>query len=86
VAATERQTFQISQCDWDMLAVWKKGTDQTSTRMQIVVFVGRRSYYSMILTERSQLLVGTHNVKQSHCGLYQQLWVTLYQKRGILYS
>jgi hypothetical protein len=36
VVATERQTFQISQCAWDLLAVWKKATYQTSTRMQIV--------------------------------------------------
>jgi hypothetical protein len=25
VAETERQTFQLSKCDWGMLAVWKKG-------------------------------------------------------------
>jgi hypothetical protein len=24
VAATERQTFQLSQCAWYLLAVWKK--------------------------------------------------------------
>jgi hypothetical protein len=41
-APTKRQTFQLSQCAWDMLAVWKKQTYQTSTHMQIVVFVERR--------------------------------------------
>jgi hypothetical protein len=42
VATTERQTFQISQCAWDLLAVWKKLTYQTLIHMQIVVFVENR--------------------------------------------
>jgi hypothetical protein len=86
VLATERQTFQLSQYAWHLLAVWKKGTDETLTRMQIVVLVGKRSYFSMILTKSSQLFIRIQKVKQSHCLLYQQLWVTLYQEREILYS
>jgi hypothetical protein len=41
VATTERQTFQLSQCAWDLLAAWKKLRDQTLIHMQIVVFVER---------------------------------------------
>jgi hypothetical protein len=41
--ATESKTFQLSQCAWDLLTVWNKGTDKTSTRIHTVVFVGRRS-------------------------------------------
>jgi hypothetical protein len=52
VAATERQTFQLLQCAWDLLAVWKKETDKTLTHMQTFVFVGRRFWYLMILTGR----------------------------------
>jgi hypothetical protein len=33
VKATERQIFQFLQWDWDLLAVWKKETDQTLTHM-----------------------------------------------------
>jgi hypothetical protein len=42
VETTERQTFQISQCAWDMLAVWKKLTGQNFTHIQIYVFVEKR--------------------------------------------
>jgi hypothetical protein len=42
VVATERQTFQLSQCARDLLAVWKNGTGQTLINMQIVVFVENR--------------------------------------------
>jgi G:T-mismatch repair DNA endonuclease (very short patch repair protein) len=42
VATTERQTFQLSQCGWEFLAVWKKLTDQTLIHMQIVVFAVNR--------------------------------------------
>jgi hypothetical protein len=50
--ATVRQTFQLLQCAWDVLAEFKKETDHTLTHMQTGVFVGRRFWYSMILTGR----------------------------------
>jgi hypothetical protein len=34
VMETERQTFQLSQCAWDLLAVWKKETVHTLIHMQ----------------------------------------------------
>jgi hypothetical protein len=33
VAATETQTFQLSQCAWVLFAVWKKVTGQTLIHM-----------------------------------------------------
>jgi hypothetical protein len=86
VATTERQTFQLSQCAWDLLSVWKKLTYQTFIHMQIVVFVEKRFWFSMILTARSKSLVGIQKEKLSHCGLYQQLWDTPYHSQGKLYS
>jgi hypothetical protein len=43
VAESERQTFQLSQCAWDLLEVWKKGTGKTLIHMQIAVFVEKRT-------------------------------------------
>jgi hypothetical protein len=50
VAATERQTFHLSQCAWDILDECKKVTYQTLSHMQTVVFVGRMFWCSIILT------------------------------------
>jgi hypothetical protein len=85
VAETERKTFQLSQRTWDLLAVWKKETGQTLIHIQIVVFVEKRFWFSMILTHRSKSLVGIQKEKLSHCGLYQQLWDTPYHSQVRLY-
>jgi hypothetical protein len=42
VVATEMQTFQLSKCTWDLLAVWKKRTCKTFIHMQIAMFVEKR--------------------------------------------
>jgi hypothetical protein len=50
--------------------------------MQIAVSVERRSWFSTILTGKSQSLAGIHKEKHNHSVLYQQQWAIQSHKLG----